>query len=207
MSVTVYPGLIRPGLTRVMALFKDGIYLNKLEVEPGGPNGQWLVVTDPLNVEKYRAFVPALAGYAVRSIQVERSAQSGLMVIGIGGFTIDGNTQQALVISTDYRIAEPVQYENYRPARFYGLGSGGNPVDILRGIHAPAWLVGLARGVAEAVAYAATYGLIDFIQGGGLPQEYQVYGALGITILRALEGTIDHIDPAKRRKRGENHEG
>jgi hypothetical protein len=71
--------------------------------------------------------------------------------------------------------------------------------NLLRGLTAPAWLVGLARGVTEAAAFAGVATLVEFVATGGLPDELQPYGALVLVVVRTLEGALDNIDPAKRR--------
>lgn len=74
-------------------------------------------------------------------------------------------------------------------------------LDRLRGIRTPAWLTGLLRAIAEGAAFFAFYSVVDFIQDGGLPDQYKVYGLAALIVLRGGEGVIDHIDPIKARRR------
>ena len=71
-------------------------------------------------------------------------------------------------------------------------------MNLLRGLTAPAWLVGLARGMAEAAIMAALVVATTWLatgQVGGLAP----YAPLLLVVLRTAEGWADHIDPAKRR--------
>lgn len=74
-------------------------------------------------------------------------------------------------------------------------------LNALRGIRTPAWLTGFLRGLAESMAFLGLYSLLDFIAAGGLPNEYKTYGMIIVIVLRSLEGTVDHIDPLKQRRR------
>lgn len=73
-------------------------------------------------------------------------------------------------------------------------------MDLLRGLEAPAWIVGLARGAAEAAAFAALYFLADGLL-PVLPGELQWAGPIALLLVRPVEGVLDHIDPAKRSAR------
>jgi hypothetical protein len=109
MSVSVYKGKSWSGQARRAGSFKDGIYIAKVEVVAGG-----LLVTDPVNTELYHSgYIPELEGYAVQSISCNRSAQSGRLVVTIGGFYAGTSGQQSLVIATDYDIREEVTHEQY----------------------------------------------------------------------------------------------
>lgn len=74
-------------------------------------------------------------------------------------------------------------------------------LNALRGIRTPAWLVGFLRGLAESIVYLAIYSFIDFVNAGGLPDQYKILGMVAILGLRSLEGTVDQIDPLKARRR------
>lgn len=108
-GVSVYPGVERPGLARRACAFQDGIFIQRGEVE-----GTTFIVTDPLNREYYRsAPIPALDNYAVQSLGCIRSAQTGQLVVVVGGFYAGSGGQQSLTLATDYVIAEPVTHEQY----------------------------------------------------------------------------------------------
>lgn len=108
-NVSVYPGVSRPGLARRACAFQDGIFIQRGEVE-----GTVFVVTDPLNREYYRSNpIPALDNYAVQSLGCIRSAQTGQLVVVVGGFYAGTGGQQSLTLATDYVIAEPVTHEQY----------------------------------------------------------------------------------------------
>lgn len=112
-SVTVYPGVERVGLERRACGFKDGIFIMRGEIER-----RQIVVSDPLNREYYRsAPIAELEGYAVQQITCNRSAQTGLLVLTVGGFYAGTSGQQALTIATDYPIAEEVTYEEYQAGK------------------------------------------------------------------------------------------
>lgn len=66
-------------------------------------------------------------------------------------------------------------------------------MDIIRGLEAPAWLVGLARGVLEAAIFGAFAALSEFALGE------PVFGPLLLAAIRTAEGLADQVDPAKRR--------
>jgi len=76
-------------------------------------------------------------------------------------------------------------------------------MDVLRGLHMPAWLVGIARGIVEAAVFAGLYAGADAIAAGALPDEAAWSGAVLLWGIRSLEGVADAIDPAKRRARVE----
>jgi hypothetical protein len=93
-------------LSRRCGFFKDGIYIMKLEVVD-----RRLVVSDPLNnVRHVSEQFEELRDYAVQQIGAVRSAQSGRLVACLGGFYTGDKGMQSIVISTDYAIAEPVEY-------------------------------------------------------------------------------------------------
>lgn len=108
-GVSVYPGVDRPGLARRACGFQDGIYIQRGEVE-----GTVFIVTDPLNREYYRSgSIPELDGYAVQSLICIRSAQTGQLVVVVGGFYAGSGGQKSLTLATDYAIREPVTHEQY----------------------------------------------------------------------------------------------
>lgn len=77
--------------------------------------GNRVIVTDPLNREYYRSdVIGALESYAVTGITALRSAQTGFLVVTLGGFYVGTSTGQALTLATDYKISQPVAYEDYR---------------------------------------------------------------------------------------------
>lgn len=109
-SVSVYPGPERPGIDgRAACSFLDGIFNMRGEVV-----GQEVFVTDPLNREYYHSGrIAELDGYAIRQITCLRSAQTGYLVITLGGFRAGGSTSQAVTLATDYYINQPVSFEDY----------------------------------------------------------------------------------------------
>lgn len=74
-------------------------------------------------------------------------------------------------------------------------------LDKLRGIQTPAWLTGALRGVLESVAFAALYGGYAELFNITLPENYKWVLFAAPFVLRSAEGTIDHIDPLKARRR------
>ena len=72
---------------------------------------------------------------------------------------------------------------------------------ILRGLILNPVLVGFARGLAEAAAMAALLFAFEFVSGGNLPDEMQMWVPIITLGLRQLEGIADKIDPAKQRRR------
>lgn len=108
-GVDVYKGVDRPGKARNACGFQDGIFIQRGEIEDNR-----IVVTDPLNREYYRSdTIPALDNYAVQSLACIRSAQTGYLVVVVGGFYAGTGGQQSLTLSTAYPIAEPVTHEQY----------------------------------------------------------------------------------------------
>lgn len=72
-------------------------------------------------------------------------------------------------------------------------------MDVIRGLQTPAWLVGLARSIVEAVLFAAIGAVILWLSGTDLPSGLLPWAPVIIVGLRTLEGVIDHIDPSKTR--------
>lgn len=72
-------------------------------------------------------------------------------------------------------------------------------MDLLRGLQAPAWIVGIARGVVEAALMGALVMAADAVQSGALPAEYAPFAAIAIVVIRTAEGLVDQIDPQKKR--------
>lgn len=109
-NVDVYDGIEREGIdSRRACSFLDGIYNMRAEIAQGV-----IIVTDPLNVEYYRSEkIDKLAGYSVQQITCLRSAQTGKLVLTVGGFPIGGGTQLSKTLATDYFINQPVPYEDY----------------------------------------------------------------------------------------------
>ena len=71
----------------------------------------------------------------------------------------------------------------------------------LRGIHTPAWMTGMLRGIVEAVAFAAVYAGVDYLTVANLPDSHAWLILFMPLLLRSAEGYIDHIDPIKARRR------
>lgn len=113
MAVSVYPGIERDGLERRAGAFKDGIFMMKCEIER-----RQIVVTNPQNQEFYRSEpIGALDNYAVQSIACLRSAQTGRLVVILGGFYAGSSKQQALTLATDYAISEEIRFEEYQEGK------------------------------------------------------------------------------------------
>lgn len=74
-------------------------------------------------------------------------------------------------------------------------------MDYLRGAFTAPWIVGIARGMAEAAALAALYVIVDFIAGGGLPDQFAFAGPIALLAVRPIEGLLDQIDANKQRAR------
>lgn len=112
MACWVMMGENHPGeKSRRCGFFKDGILIQKVEIVGGR-----ILVTDPLNKEYYRSErLPQLDNYSVQQIGAVRSAQSGKLVISLGGFYAGTDGTQSMVIATDYPVREPVEFEDYRP--------------------------------------------------------------------------------------------
>lgn len=108
MACAVMMGTRFPGeKSRRCGFFKDGIYIQKVEIV-----GQTILVTDPLNKVYYRSeYLPQLNNYSVQQIGAVRSAQSGKLIVSIGGFYAGEDGMQSMVISTDYAVREPVEYQ------------------------------------------------------------------------------------------------
>lgn len=70
-------------------------------------------------------------------------------------------------------------------------------MDLLRGLTTPAWAVGVARGLLEAIVLAVLAYLVTWLGGGDLPEWLIPWAPAMILILRSLEGLADQIDPAK----------
>lgn len=108
--VDVFPGAELPGLTRRTGAFMDGWKLRKVEFTDNRVR-----VSDALDRVSYLSDpVGALENYAVQSVQCLRSATTGLLIIILGGFTVGSKTQQSLMLSTDYPVAEPITFEQYQ---------------------------------------------------------------------------------------------
>ena len=108
MACVVLPGIHhRNEKSRCCGFFKDGIFIQKIEIVD-----RRIVASDPLNKVVYTSEqLDALTGYAVQSIGAVRSAQSGKLVVCIGGFYAGDAGMQSLVVSTDYSVREPVEYK------------------------------------------------------------------------------------------------
>ena len=74
-------------------------------------------------------------------------------------------------------------------------------MDLLRGLTAPAWLVGLARGVLEGAVFGGIAVAYAFLTSTELPAGLLPFAPLGLAALRFVEGYADHIDPDKVRAR------
>lgn len=71
-------------------------------------------------------------------------------------------------------------------------------VALLRGLIGAPWLVGLARGILEAALMGALVAIAAYINAHA-PAALVPYVPVALLIIRALEGAVDQIDPAKQR--------
>ena len=69
---------------------------------------------------------------------------------------------------------------------------------VLRGGAAP-WLVGFARGIAEAAVMAALLAITAWLAGPDVPLRLVPFVPFLVVGIRWLEGFADQIDPAQRR--------
>ena len=72
-------------------------------------------------------------------------------------------------------------------------------IRLLRGIGVPGWLVGGARGALEAAVFAAVPVVLDAASVTDAPDWVRIAAPLAALGWRSLEGTIDHLDPSKKR--------
>ncbi len=114
MACYVLMGTVHVGeSSRRAGFFVDGVLIQKVEIV-----GRCIVVSDPLNRVSYRSEPLAqLTDYAIQQIGAVRSAQSGKLVISIGGFYAGTNGTQSIVIATDYAVRQPVTHEEYLGGR------------------------------------------------------------------------------------------
>ena len=72
-------------------------------------------------------------------------------------------------------------------------------IKLLRGIDAPGWLVGIALGAREAARFSGVLYALDAMNAADAPDWTRIAGPLAALFWRSIEGTVDHIDPAKKR--------
>lgn len=72
-------------------------------------------------------------------------------------------------------------------------------IKILRGIGAPSWLVGVARGALEAAIFAGAIFALGEMSSADAPDWVRIVAPLAVLGWRSIEGIVDHIDPAKKR--------
>jgi len=72
-------------------------------------------------------------------------------------------------------------------------------IKTLRGIGVPSWVVGLARGVLEAAIFAGALVALEAFTAADSPDWMRLVAPAAVFGWRSIEGTIDHIDPAKKR--------
>lgn len=70
-------------------------------------------------------------------------------------------------------------------------------MDALRGLNTPPWLVGLTRGLVEAVVLALLGALTLWLSGKDVPDELKAMAPILLLVIRTLEGLADNIDPEK----------
>lgn len=68
-------------------------------------------------------------------------------------------------------------------------------LNLLRGLNAPAWLVGFVRGAVETAVVAAIGAVILYVSDSEFSSE--MWAVMLILGLRTLEGLADQIDPSK----------
>lgn len=71
--------------------------------------------------------------------------------------------------------------------------------NLLRGIVGSPWVVGLARGIAEAAVLAGLAVLAGALVSEDVPAALLPLGPALLAGIRTLEGIADNIDPAKKR--------
>ena len=69
----------------------------------------------------------------------------------------------------------------------------------LRGLDAPGWAVGVARGALEAAIFVGALYALDAMNAADAPDWVRIVAPLAAMGWRSIEGTVDHIDPAKKR--------
>lgn len=72
-------------------------------------------------------------------------------------------------------------------------------LNLIRGLTAPAWLVGLVRGIIEAAIIAGLQVIVLTLGTVQLPGAWAVFAPGIILLVRFAEGAADHIDPSKQR--------
>lgn len=102
---TLYPGKMRPGLDRCAGHFLDGIYIRKVQCLDGA-----LVICDVEDRELHREHT-GLLQFTARSIGCIRSAQTGKLVVVLGGYTAGTSGQVAHVYASDYPIQPPQVFQ------------------------------------------------------------------------------------------------
>lgn len=108
MTCSVYMGNHIAGeKSRRAGFFQDGNLIQRVEII-----ARQIVVTDPVNREYYRSEpLAALENYSVQQIGAVRSAQTGKLVICLGGFYAGDDGMQSLIVATDYSVRQPVEYQ------------------------------------------------------------------------------------------------
>ena len=72
-------------------------------------------------------------------------------------------------------------------------------LDLLRGLYTSPWIVGLCRGVVEAVLMAGLLYLAGALASTDVPAALVPFIPILLAGIRFAEGVVDHIDPAKQR--------
>lgn len=108
MAVQTYPGKMRNGQHRCAGAFKDGYVLRKVMFIDGD-----IVVYGVFDDEVYRCNA-GVGDFMAKSISCLRSAQSGKLIVVLGGFVPNTESgQRSHFVSTDYVIAEEITHEEY----------------------------------------------------------------------------------------------
>lgn len=102
----LYKGKEIPGLDRTAGHFMDGIFIRKVLV-----TNRIIRVYDQFDNVLYTEAQPLPTGFVTKSIGCIRSAQTGKLIVVIGGFNEGSSSQCAHVMATDYFIKPPAVYQ------------------------------------------------------------------------------------------------
>lgn len=102
----LYPGKELPGLDRVAGHFMDGIFIKYCMVV-----NHHVEAFDQFGTSIYRDPTPLPEGFVPKSLGCIRSAQTGKLIVVIGGFTAGTSTQVTHILATDYFITPPAVYQ------------------------------------------------------------------------------------------------
>lgn len=102
----LFAGKELPGTDRVAGHFMDDIFIRYAMVID-----HHVEVFDQFTNSVYRDSVRLPEGFVARSIGCIRSAQTGKLIVVLGGLYVNSNTQVTHVLATDYFIKPPRVYQ------------------------------------------------------------------------------------------------